>query len=565
MPPKNVKFLNKGVQLQAQEEMLAEQLLFFPESGESQLRLCNYVKDKCDQPDFDYLSTDYDQGVIIAAIPSLGSKQLGVYAAKSFVKGEIVGEIKGIDLFGIKPSAKIDREVKDYQGDSTYVWKLNLDDNDEYAVVIDMLKAGSNTRWVNHAGKPNLEVKVICRRWKDEFGTTQFDYHAYYVAAKKIAFADELTISYGDEYFTKDRPQIWRQPQTLIDVLQDLAKTQEQEVNPEEIHTPDAIRDFFHLLTQKADLRKREHKKQMYLDSNLDPKIYDLDKVEEVARFQTNQKMELKRNSPYHLFIAPTVRGDGEIRYSLFSGQRIPAKKRLCQLVGQRMDDVPEEGMKSWAKQRNLDINYLVQSGRGGYLYTKNQASEAYCIEGAQHRSGMNVRFDFASDSYVTTRQIQPGEEILAYYSDYDYGALPTSLPQIVADFNESQYYYKATWSENELTMEYVIPKTPGYNLQETAEPICNPFKEEQTNEWIAQSDFEFEDNERILTPGYDYNAFEQEFSPLVVEDCAENDSSRKANLTSWSPTFQFGENNSSKKRKIAEMSEDEESKAMVI
>ncbi|MCW8408990.1 SET domain-containing protein-lysine N-methyltransferase [Legionella sp. PATHC035] len=563
--PKNIKFLNKGVQLQAQEEMLAEQLLFFPESAESQSRLGNYVKDKCDQPDFNYLSTDYDQGVIIAAIPNLGSNQLGVYAAKSFAKGEIVGEIKGIDLFGVRPSSKMDRIVKDYQGDSTYVWKLNLDDNDEYAVVIDMLKAGSHTRWVNHAGKPNLEVKVICRRWQDEFGTTQFDYHAYYVAAKKIAFAEELTISYGDEYFTKDRPQIWRQSQTLIEVLQDLAKTLDQEMNPEELNTREELRDFFNLLTQKAAQRKRDHKKQMYLDRNLDPKIYDLDKVEDVARFQRNQKMELKRNSSYHLLIAPTVRGVGEIRYSLFSGQTIPAKKRLCQLVGQKMGDVPEKGMKSWAKQRDLDMNYLVQSGGGGYLYTKNQASEAYCIEGAQHRSQMNVRFDFSSDSYVTTRQIQPGEEILAYYSDYDYGASPTSLPQIVADFNDSQYYYEATWSENELTMEHVIPKTPGYDVEETEDPSYNPFKEELTNDWILKSNFEFDDNERILTPGYDYNALEQEFSPHVAEACADNDSSPKANVTTWSPTFQFGENNSSKKRKLAELSGDEESNTLFI
>ncbi|CAM2734576.1 SET domain [Legionella steigerwaltii] len=559
---RTVKFLNKVDQEQALEEMLAEQLLFFPEQTESRLRLRNYLQNQCNQPDFNYLSTDYDHGVIIAAIPNLGSKQLGVYAAKSFEKGDIVGEIKGIDLFGIQPNSRMEQVVKEYQGDSTYVWQLNLDDKDEYAVVIDMLKSGSSTRWVNHAAKPNLEVKVICNQQKDKFGTVVFDYHAYYIATRKIAFADELTISYGDEYFTKDRPQILRQPQTLIEVLRSLAKTLGQEFTISDVSTREGIKSFFDLLITLRAAMKKESKKQMYLDKNLDPKIYDLNKFEDVARFQKNQKMELQRNSPYHLFIAPTVR-NGVTRYSLFSGQEIPAKKTLCRLVGQGMDDVPEKdtAIGLWAVQRGLDTNYLVQSGAGGYLYTKDKASEAYCIEGANRRKEMNVRFDFATDSYVTTRQIQPGEEILAYYSDYDYSASPTNLTQVVADFNESQYYYHADWSEHGMAMEYVIPKTPGYNLDEMDEPVFSPpFKEEQTNEWLVTSDFEQDTGERILTPGHNSDTSEQEFSQRLEKELSEeSECSHEKMKSTWSPTFQFSENLTTKKRKRSELTKDEE------
>ncbi|KTD72485.1 SET domain-containing protein-lysine N-methyltransferase [Legionella tucsonensis] len=561
---RSIKFLNKADQEQAAEEMLTEQLVFFPEETESQLRLCNYLKNNCHQPTFNYLSTDYDKSVIIAAVPNLGPKQLAVYAGKSFEKGEIVGEIKGVDLFGIGINTEVDRLVKEYQGNSTFVWKLNLDDQDEYAVVIDLLEAGTSTRWVNHARTPNLEVKVICHQRQDEYGNTLFDYHAYYVASRKIAFADELTISYGDEYFTKARPQIVRQPQTLIEVLHDLAKAQDQELTTSSLGTREEIKKFFGLLTLRADMRKKEAKRQMYLDKNLDPKIYDLHQSEDVARFQKNQKMELQGNSPYHLVIAPTERRKGEYRYSLFSGQKIPARKLLCHLVGQQREDVPkrESEMSLWAKQQGIDTNYLVQSSRGGYLYTKEKASEAYCIEGAKHKNEANVRFDFKTNSYITTREIQPGEEILAFYEDYDYSASPTTLSQVVADFNESQYYYQATWNEVGINMEYVIPKTPGYNLdgfEESETALSQYFEEDQTNEWALTIGSDLYADERIPTPGHNLDLYEDEpFWHMEKEHSEEEENIPGKRKSMWSPAFQFGGTSSNKKQKSSGITRDE-------
>ncbi|WP_412757836.1 SET domain-containing protein-lysine N-methyltransferase [Legionella bozemanae] len=578
-----VKFLNREDREQAVAEMSTEQLVFFPEESESQRRLCHYLQNHCRQPGFNYLSTDYDKDVIIAAAPNLGPKQLAVYAGKSFKKGEIVGEIKGIDLFGIRTNTEIDRLVKEYQGNSTFIWKLNLDDQDKYAVVIDLLEAGTSTRWVNHAKTPNLKVKVICHQQKDEFGNTRFDYHAYYVATRRIAFADELTISYGDEYFTKARPQIICQPQTLVEVLHDLAKTQDQELITSTMSTREEIKNFFSLLTQRADMRKKEAKKQMYLDKNLDPKIYDVHQLEDVTRFQKNQKMELQRNSPYHLVIAPTERGKGEYRYSLFSAQKIPAKKTLCQLVGQQRDDVPKRSneMNLWAMQQGIDINYLVQSSKGGYLYIKEKASEAYCLEGAKQEHEANVRFDFKTNSYITTREIQPGEEILAFYEDYDYSAAPTTLSQVVADFDESQYYYHATWGEAGINMEYVIPKTPGYNLDEFAEPVFSSEKEHMDEASLTFAP-DFDEHEKILTPGFNFDAVEQEHpqsleeeeypqdlekeypQSLEEEEHSEAEESALEKMKStWRPTFQFSGNSNKKKRKYADVTVDENEKGI--
>ncbi|MCW8470512.1 SET domain-containing protein-lysine N-methyltransferase [Fluoribacter gormanii] len=573
---KHIIFLESSAREQAKEEMLREELIFFPDEEDSRLRLCDYVKNNCSQPDFNYQCTDYDEDVIIAANPNIGPRQLGVYAAKSFRAGEIVGEIKGTDLFGIRPNAEIERIVDEYQEDTSYVWKLNLDAKDKYAVVIDLLKSGSSTRWVNHAKKPNLEVKVICKQRKDEYGTVLFDYHAYYVAVKNIAFADELTISYGDDYFSVERPQVVCQPQTLVEILHDLAKA--QAVDESKISNRNEIKKFFTLL-REAMLSKNEQKKQIYLDKNLDPKIYDLSNVEEVMRFQKEQKIELKRNSPYHLFIAPTVRGTGEYRYSLFSGQKIPAKKTLCTLVGQKMEGVPEKNnaMLLWAGQHNIDTNYLVQSGEGGYLYTKDKASEAYCIEGAKHRSEMNVRFDFATNSYITTRHIQPGEEILAYYEDYDYRASPTTLAKVFTDFNESQYYYQATWSNDKVVMDYVIPKTPGYNLDEVDESIYPEFSEqEDTKEWSSVADYD--ENERILTPGHDledhegitttgysFDAVGSDFSRGSEEELPMDKESSHEKRKTWSPSFQFSENIAHKKRKTTEMERNEPKKGETL
>ncbi|MCE0721983.1 SET domain-containing protein-lysine N-methyltransferase [Legionella resiliens] len=560
-----VKFLNSIDREQAAEEMLTEQLVFFPEEAESQLRLCNYLKNNGSQPGFNYLSTVYDKDIVIAAAPNLGSRQLAVYAGKSFAQGEIVGEIKGIDLFGVLPDSEINQRVKKYQENSTYVWKLNLDDHDQYAVVIDLLKAGTNTRWVNHARTPNLEVKVICHQRKDQYGNTLFDYHAYYVATHRIAFGEELTISYGDDYFTKARPQIIRQPQTLIEILHELSKAQDQDLATSTISTREEIKKFFSLLTLRADMRKIEAKRQMYLDKNLDPKLYDLHVSEDVARFEKNQKMELQRNSPYHLVIAPTERGKREYRYSLFSGQKIPARKALCQLVGQQRDDVPKRNseMHLWAMQQGIDTNYLVQTSKGGYLYTKEKASEAYCIEGAKQKSEANVRFDFKTNSYITTREIRPGEEILAFYENYDYSSSPTTLSQVVADFNESQYYYQATWNETGINMEYVIPKTPGYNLDsfEVSEPPRSTkySEEEQKNEWVLPTGSDLDENERILTPGYNLDLFDDESpSHMGEERSIEKASILEKRKSTWSPSFQFGGNATNKKQKSSEITEDE-------
>ncbi|PWY54638.1 hypothetical protein DGG96_15895 [Legionella qingyii] len=562
---KPIIFLKNSDRVQAMEEMLKEELIFFPDEEDSRIKLCNYVKNNCSQPDFNYQCTEYDEDVIIAANPNLGPKQLGVYAAKSFKAGDIVGEIKGTDLFGIRPNAEIDRKVEAYQEDSSYVWKLNLDDKDKYAVLIDLLKEGSGTRWVNHANKPNLEVKVICKQRKDEYGQILFDYHAYYVAVKNIAFADELTISYGDDYFSVERPQVMCQPQTLVDILHELAKTQAVEVS--KISTRYEIKDFFTLL-RAAMLSKEEQKKRMYLDKNLDPKIYDLRNLEDVMRFQKEQKIELKRNSPYHLYIAPTVRGNGEYRYSLFSGQKIPAKKTLCELVGQKMEGVPvkNQEMLLWAAQRNIDTNYLVESGEGGYLYTKDKASEAYCIEGAKYRNEMNVRFDFATNSYITTRQILPGEEILAFYQSYDFGASPTTLAKVFTDFNESQYYYQATWSNDKVVMEHVIPKTPGYNLDEVDDSIYPEFSDQEyTNEMSPLTDYDedvhiltpghdLEEDEKILPPGYSVDVVDTDLSRGSEEELQIDEERLHEKRKTWSPSFQFSENSGHKKRKITEM-----------
>lgn len=551
--PKSIKFLSKEEQIQAMEEMLREQLLFFPEDAVSQIKLKDYLKKQGNRPDFHYLPTEYDKHVIIASIPNLGPNQLGVFAGKTFKKGEIVGEVKGADLFGIHSNAKIERIVEAYQGDATFIWKLNLEDDDDNAVVIDMLEKGSSTRWVNHANKPNLKLKVIYNQIIDDLGRIQNEYHAYYVAAKNIAFAEELTISYGDEYFTEERPEIWHKSQTLIEILLDLAKIKGLDIKAFELDSPAAIKEVFEQLVLQEEALQQD-RKQIYLDKNLDPKIYDLHKYEDIARLQKNEKMHLKSNSPFHLVIAPTLR-QGEYRYSLFSCQEIPAKKTICQLVGKTREDVPakEREMESWAMQQNLDINYLVPSGEGGYLYTKEISSEAYCIEGAKFRSEMNVRFDFATNSYISTRYIQPGEEILAYYKNYDYGASPVLLCEVIADFNESQYYYHANWDGNNITMDYVIPKTPGYNLD---------FEEEldsiQTGATADSSEgpfspFDGDNYERILTPGSDLGFFEEmlvERSDESAERHESGDGKRKSN---WSPNFSFGEPQMNKRRKNLE------------
>jgi hypothetical protein len=218
----------------ANQNMIAEQLLFFPEEEQSQQRLCHYLKEHYDL-DFTYQNTTYDKDLIFGATPNLGPQQLGVYATRSFEEGEILGEIKGTNLFGIRSNAEIKKLVKEYQGNSSYVWQLNLDKHDKYAVVIDLLNSGTSTRWINHSEEPNVTVRVDYKKRKD---------------------------NNGKEYFTVEHPRILRKIPNLIRVLRDLAKSKNLPMATNEINNREDIKDFFNSLTQELDmLRKEELKK----------------------------------------------------------------------------------------------------------------------------------------------------------------------------------------------------------------------------------------------------------------------------------------------------------------
>ena len=107
----------------------------------------------------------------------------GVFAEDSIKKGDLIGEYSGVL-----------REVQKTSDNLDYAWYYSLDGLNEKKLVVDGKNEGNELRFINHANNPNtVRIDVL---GKDGI------FHVVYVASRDIKKDEQLTVSYGEGYFT---------------------------------------------------------------------------------------------------------------------------------------------------------------------------------------------------------------------------------------------------------------------------------------------------------------------------------------------------------------------------
>jgi hypothetical protein len=110
----------------------------------------------------------------------------GIKAAKPIKAGDFIGVYTGLlrNLFWNDPNFKEDVD---------YAWYYTVSDKNDENMIVDGKYEGNELRFINHANNPNTKrIDVIV----DNI------FYICYVATKDIAKDEELTVSYGDGYWS---------------------------------------------------------------------------------------------------------------------------------------------------------------------------------------------------------------------------------------------------------------------------------------------------------------------------------------------------------------------------
>lgn len=113
----------------------------------------------------------------------------GIFAAHDIKKGDLIGEYSGVL-----------RAIKESGDNLDYAWYYTFDAPDGVKLVVDGKDKGNELRFINHADHPNTRrVDVLCKDNR---------FHLAYIADRDIPKDTELTVSYGDGYFTSRNMKI---------------------------------------------------------------------------------------------------------------------------------------------------------------------------------------------------------------------------------------------------------------------------------------------------------------------------------------------------------------------
>jgi hypothetical protein len=117
-----------------------------------------------------------------------GPLGFGLFAAEAIPAGDLAGEYTGVVR-----RARRERPLPAGGFSTDYAWGFPEVRNFALPLEIDAREAGGLLRFVNHSGRPNCEPDhfALDGRWRLVF-----------VACLPIAAGDELTIDYGDAYWT---------------------------------------------------------------------------------------------------------------------------------------------------------------------------------------------------------------------------------------------------------------------------------------------------------------------------------------------------------------------------
>ncbi|MBI2344762.1 SET domain-containing protein-lysine N-methyltransferase [Candidatus Dependentiae bacterium] len=138
------------------------------------------------------LSSQYKKDVINKTLAPMYLKFVspvigyGIFAAAPIKKDDFIGVYTGRlrNLHWDKP---------DFHEDVDYAWYYTISDKKNNYMIIDGKYEGNDLRFINHADNPNTKrIDIIVENL----------FYVCYIACRDIAINEELTVSYGNGYWT---------------------------------------------------------------------------------------------------------------------------------------------------------------------------------------------------------------------------------------------------------------------------------------------------------------------------------------------------------------------------
>lgn len=483
-------------------DFLANKLYFDLSQPSEVARLAKFVADKngllYGEATFKFLPSEFDKDVVVAAVPKLGPKQLGLFALRNYKKGETVTQYDGQNIWGEKSAKEMAALIENCEASGDYFWEYAT--GSRTSIAIDSRLMGTSARFVNDAVHPNCAVVI-----KDK--------KLFYVAKEGIEFGDEITAKYGKEFFSAQNPRRHYTPESLQTILgktllySSSNTTKELPIPLHEIKSRETLKIFLEVIDlSTTDISKPKFKSpkklpvklppiveitatantkaveqptpsmdknnqppsvstssttltttlpptannqnpalktenlKLWLDEKFDPLIFDTSTLKQDS-FEKTMNLIFTSTSRHKFIIAPTGRFEEHLKFSLFAKHEIAKGDLICEITGVHFTASEIKGTTL-----KIDEKYLFQIGNS-YIYSKYVGSEAFFIHGAKHESWMNAKMTIRHGKayYVATKPINAGAEIMTYFGKgYNLATEPSMLVDIIANFNQQQFIFDA-------------------------------------------------------------------------------------------------------------------------
>lgn len=464
----NNELFSKMEKEKAYENMLNQELVFFPSDTLSLQKLIKFVKKKnhkiYNNPKFEYISSQYDQNLIIAATPELGVNELGVFAGKNFEKNEIITSYEGENKWGIRSAEEITTNIKSCKESGDYLWEIDCQHGK--SMIINSITTGNIARFVNDSLNKNAEAQMR-------------NGQVVYVAKREIKFGEEITVCYGKEFFSRQHPRKSYHPETLQILLSRLYQLKNKETislaSAKDIETIKIVLDvigwnknftsdlnenkiakncnegFLSLPTS----RSTSEKSSLFLNKYNQPMLFDLSVPQHVKLLCDTTNVALHQSSTYKLFVAPTGYLEEKRKLALFTSEKISKNQPVCIIKGKKFT------RQQLSEQKEIEENFLFVINKNLSIYCKDESSEALFLHGVSRESKANVTLVNKNGvlMYVSTREISPGQEIVAFFgNDYSFASEEsTHIAKVVDEFNKHQLSWDAKLVYNAKTEIYSL------------------------------------------------------------------------------------------------------------
>lgn len=352
-----------------------------------------------------------DNDIVIAETPDLGEGQLGAFARRPFFMGEVVTSYDGEVVFEKAPTETIRKKCRASKRNGDYMWIAPCDDQ-RNSLVIDARVKGSLGRFVNHVDQ-NPNVRIV-----------EIDGKLYYVAARNITPGEEITTSYGDQYF--DKKAISYQASHLSKLIDkteiaslfcfdQISVNEEKQVSDQvQMLAPQKINDLYR--DQSGNIlffgfpHKEKEKQHLQIET-----------------LSLHVGKKIKPSSNLKLIVSPIhLKNIKEKIFGMFAGQDIENRAVICEI----------KGSKALPRTKAPDEYVYVKDGKR-YFYDST-CSESIFIHAADNPKNANVII--VNNTYVANQDIKSGCLLLCYFGPkHPFIYTPSTIQEVIMDFNQVQ------------------------------------------------------------------------------------------------------------------------------